>query len=373
MVIGAKGFPDVAGGIEKHCAELYSRLSLQNELCIEVCAIKRYSTQQSDQFSRIKYRYFSTFQRKGVEKIIYALQAVLYASYKRPDIVHFQGLNSVLFLPIIKLFGIKTVVTIHSRDYLYPKWGKIAKLFLRASERISFHADALITVSELDYNNNKRKTKNLHLIKNGVTQRDCNIKNEQYYLDKYCLSEKSYLFSVGRFTEEKDLVTMINGYLFSKLKVKLVIAGDGDTEYSSKVKKLAASKNIILTGYIFGDELQSLFSNAKIFLLSSTHEVAAPITVLEAMSYNLSILLSDIDVNQILPLENSSYFSAGDYKDFSKSLLWLFNNEHDNYNNVSYLEENHNWDSIANETHALYKTIIAYRNEFNTPKPLTTF
>ena len=91
------------------------------------------------------------------------------------------------------------------------------------------------------------------------------------------------------------------------------------------------------------------------------------------MSYNLSILLSDIDVNQILPLENSSYFSAGDYKDFSKSLLWLFNNEHDNYNNVSYLEENHNWDSIANETHALYKTIIAYRNEFNTPKPLTTF
>jgi len=367
IIIGPRGFPNVIGGIEKHCEELFPMLIKQNKnISIEVCAIKNNEYSQKLEWNGIRFKYFSTFQKSGFEKLFYALKATFYAVKQKPDIIHFQGINSTLFIPFLKLFNIKIVTTIHSRDYRYPKWGKFAKLLFKLSEIFSNLSDAIITVSELDYNEFKNKIKKFHLIRNGINITQNLDFNKEEYLLKYSLKEKNYLFTAARFTEEKDLETLINGYLKSGVNLTLVIAGDGITEYANKIKELIKPhNNIILTGFIYGDELKTLFLNARLFLLTSIFEVS-PFSVLEAFSYNVDVLLSDINVNKVLPLSDKNFFEVKNIEDLSIKLKLL--TERDIEKNelnqrIAYIKLNHDWSLIAIQTLDLYQNLILRQNK----------
>ncbi len=359
FVIGARGFPNTIGGIEKHCEELYPRLSKKNNIEILVCAFKDDSQNQLSKWKDIKFKYFRTFNSNGFDKLYYAFKSIIYAIlvYK-PDIIHFQGLNSTLFVPIARLFGIKVITTVHSRDYIYPKWNWIQKRIIKFSEQCSKLSNITITVSEHDYYEYKLQYKNIHLIKNGVDIISNIDFNKKKYLEKYDLLSKKYIFTAARFTKEKDLKIMIKAYNKLETEYPLVIAGDGNTKYAQKIKILAKkNKDIILTGFVSGDELKTLFYNAKIFLLTSVNEVAVPISVLEAMSFKTEVLISDLEVNKILPLEFHNYFNTGDLNDLVKKLkntLLKTENKKIFENRIEYLQLNHNWDLIANKTYDLY-------------------
>lgn len=51
-----------------------------------------------------------------------------------------------------------------------------------------------------------------------------------------------------------------------------------------------------MTGFLRGDELQAVFSQAKLFVMPSYHE-GLPIALLEAMSFSLPAVVSDIPAN----------------------------------------------------------------------------
>jgi len=89
----------------------------------------------------------------------------------------------------------------------------------------------------------------------------------------------------------------------------LVIAGDADIEdaYSLSLKSFAKDNGIVLTGFIKGEKLYTLLSNAALFVLPSSHE-GLPIALLEAMSYGLPVLASDIPANKEVHLPPSCYF-----------------------------------------------------------------
>ena len=80
---------------------------------------------------------------------------------------------------------------------------------------------------------------------------------------------------------------------------RLVIAGDADHEipYTKQLKKLAGMNNVVLPGFLKGEELHQLFTHARLFVLPSFHE-GLPISLLEAMSYRLPVLVSDIPANK---------------------------------------------------------------------------
>jgi glycosyltransferase involved in cell wall biosynthesis len=57
--------------------------------------------------------------------------------------------------------------------------------------------------------------------------------------------------------------------------------------------------------------LGELYANAGLFVLPSSHE-GLPIVLLEAMSFGLSCLASDIPPNREVGLPDDSYFAVGD-------------------------------------------------------------
>ncbi len=77
-----------------------------------------------------------------------------------------------------------------------------------------------------------------------------------------------------------------------------MLAGDADFEddYSRSLKKQARDNGVVLTGFIKGEKLHSLLTGARCFVLPSSHE-GLPISLLEAMSYSLPVIVSDIPAN----------------------------------------------------------------------------
>jgi glycosyltransferase involved in cell wall biosynthesis len=61
-----------------------------------------------------------------------------------------------------------------------------------------------------------------------------------------------------------------------------------------------------MSGFQKWESLSELYSNAGLFVLPSYHE-GLPIVALEAMSYNLPILLSDIPANKEVVLSEETF------------------------------------------------------------------
>lgn len=365
FVIGARGFPGVQGGIERHCEELYTRLANRKELDITVIVLEGYCNKSIKNWKNVRFKYIKGVNSKSLEKLYYGLKASLYAIVKRPDVVHFHGLNSALYIPLVKLFNLKVVFTLHSRDYLYPKWGIFGRLILKVSEKAALVSDRTIAVSELINNHLKRYTDKSIVIHNGVNieHPEVSKEEEQFFLNKYGLRKNNYILFVGRFTEEKAIEDLINAYYqMDNSKFKLVIAGDAEHEckYSKMVKRLAGkSENVILTGFITGKELHVLFLNAKLFVLPSRYE-GFPIVLLEALSYGVTVLASDIEAHLQINLNPNNYFQQGDVEDLKKKIDYLLRftiTEEDRLRQMEMLKRDYNWNKIAEKTYEIYKEL----------------
>ena len=363
-VIGPRGLGKIIGGIERHCEEIYARIahSSSGRLRIIACVIRHHDTNGSA-FKGIELNHIKTSKIRGLEKLIYSFKAVCSAIINRADIIHFQGLNSVLALPLAKIFGIKTVVTIHSRDYNYPKWSFLEKIIIKLAENFSNLADQIITVSEYDYQLFKDKTANLKYIANGVSLTGASTNSS--VINRLNLESRGYIFTACRFSEEKSLLELIEAYSqISMTKLKLVIAGEGTSEYAKKVKTLASTlPDVMLIGPVFGRDLISLYQHAQLFVLSSCHEVS-PLSLLEAMTVKTDVLSSDLPVIANLGLASKNLFtvnSVADLKEKIEGLLIEPSSIAEIEKRYLYVRDNHNWDRSAKQTYDIYSGLLASR------------
>lgn len=133
------------------------------------------------------------------------------------------------------------------------------------------------------------------------------------YIRSLELTPRRYVLAVGRFVEEKGFDLLIKAFArISDSNCKLVIAGDADHEdhYSVSLKRLAEEHHVVLTGFVRGAKLNELFSHARLFVLPSFHE-GLPIVLLEALSYRLPVLVSDIPANRLACLDASDFSLRG--------------------------------------------------------------
>ena len=203
----------------------------------------------------------------------------------------------MLWLP--HLFGIRTVATIHGLDWKRSKWGGLASKYIKFGEKVAAkYADEIIVLSKnveeyfLDAYN--RKT---NFIPNGINKPT--RKNAKIIKEKYGLEKDSYILFLARIVPEKGLHYLIEAYKKLNTDKKLVIAGGAShtNKYLEEIRKMAnINKNIIMTGFVQGEELDELYSNCNIYCLPSDVE-GMPISLLEAMSYGCRCLVSNIEEN----------------------------------------------------------------------------
>jgi Glycosyltransferase len=364
VVTGTRGFPNIQGGVETHCEELFPRISAKG-FDVVVIRRKNYVHDNMNLYKNVVLYDIPNFKKKSLEAIIHTFRAIFAAKTKfHTDIVHIQAIGPAILTPFARLLGMKVVFTHHGPDYDRAKWGKMAKFMLRFGERMGCtFANEVIVISNVINDLIKRKygRNDAHLIYNGVTPPV--IINDMSFLEKSGIEPRKYILALGRFVPEKNFHTLINA--FSSLcqsEYKLVIAGDADFEddYSVNLKALAKNCNdVILTGFVKGDKLHALLSHASLFVLPSSHE-GLPISLLEAMSYNLPVLVSDIPANKEVNLPPSCYFHY-DEKNTLENLTEALKLRINDSSKPEYDLTKYDWNTIAEQTANIYSLTAKHK------------
>ena len=319
-VLGVRGFPGVQGGIETHCENLYPQMGKYGFDITVLARSPYYSSEQESENLSIRPIYAPTMT--GVEALIHSFLGVLYTLVKRPDILHIHAIGPGLFTPLARLFGIKVVCTHHGFDYEREKWGGLSSRLLKLGEYMAAKfSSRMIAVSKLAAERLSRLYNvQVTAISNGVCIHDNYISLLPL---KSELDGKKYFLSVSRIVPEKRQLDIINAFasVGSKDWKLVIVGGDGgDARYYTAVVKAAERcPNVIIAGPKSGDELHSLFCNAGAFVHASSLE-GNPIVMLEAMSYGLKIIASDIPANKELALSSESYFRMGDVAHLAEKL-----------------------------------------------------
>ena len=367
FVAGTRGIPDIPGGVEKHCQELYPRVVEKGHEVL-LCTRSPYVKKRNDIYKGVKLLYIFCPRIKSLEAIFHTFACLIAAIQYQPDILHIHGIGPALMVPLARLMGFKVVMTHHGPDYDRQKWGRFAKWVLKLGEYWGARlANEVIVISKVIKTIiHDRCNRSSHLIYNGVPQPKNSISKD--YLDQIGVSLRNYILAVARFVPEKGLHDLIHAFNGLEGPLKMVIAGDADheTEYSQNIKNIAKENNqIVLTGYITGEPLNQLFSHARLFLLPSYHE-GLPISLLEALSYGLPSLVSDIPANKEVGLDSKYYFSCGNVDDLKAKLNTLLENDFDSKGQRKFQEmvaEKYNWDKIAKQTIDIYRKALKGKAE----------
>ena len=121
-------------------------------------------------------------------------------------------------------------------------------------------------------------------------------------------------------------------------------------DYSRNLKE-TARKNVVLIGFIKGKKLHSLLTNCLCYCRPSSHE-GLPIALLEAMSYGVKVIVSDIPANKEVGLPESDYFPVGNIEALADRLKSVMEQPAEH---VVYDMQKYDWETIANQVSDIYR------------------
>lgn len=363
-MIGQKAIPAVSGGVERHVEELSRRLVSRGH-SVTVYNRRGYAAAGQKNYAGIRLKEIFTIGSKSLEAPLYSFLAAIDAAAGDYDIVHFHALGpaAVSFIP--RIFRKKIIVTIHGLDWQRSKWGRLARLYLKFGEKASvWFSNRTVAVSKsLKHYIENKYGKECIYIPNGVTIPE--TRDAKLITTIYGLQKNEYILFLSRLVPEKGCHYLINAFKSVNKGIKLVIAG-GSSYTSSYCSGLLrhSSPDIIFTGEVRGSLLEELFSNALFYILPSEIE-GLPISLLEAMSYGLCPLVSDIPENlEVISGEEMCGFSfhtkdAGSLKDM---LEYMLSKPVEVAKKGGFAKElvksRYNWDEIATRTEELYKSVL---------------
>lgn len=359
-MIGHKQFPSRSGGIEVVVYELATRLIKLGET---VFVYDRYELDKKRKYPKGSYKGVQiklcpTVSNSKVNALLASITGSIRVLFSKPDVIHYHAIGPCAMIWLPHLFGIHTVATIHGLDWQRCKWGQFASTYLKFGERMAVkYADEIIVLSE-DMQKYFMDTygRETNLIKNGISKMETVSPN---LIHKYGLETDNYILYLGRIVPEKKVDKLIEAYNHLDTNKKLVIAGDLDnSEYCNKIRKMVNdNENIIFTGFVKGRLLKELYSNAYLFVLPSDLE-GCSIALLEALSYGIRVLVSDIEENREVVGEYATTFEVNNEEDFENKLKNILESDSPHYNEkqVEYVLKKYNWDDVVEKTMELYKS-----------------
>ena len=365
-MIGHKRIPSREGGVEIVVEELSTRL-VKNGHQVDVYNRKGKNVQDKNvdkekkklkEYKGIKLITIPTINKKGIDALLYSFFATIKALFGRYDVIHYHAEGPCAMLWIPHLFGIKTVATIHGLDWQRSKWGGFATKYIKFGEKIAAkYADEIIVLSKgVQKYFKDTYNRDTNFIPNGVNKPV--IKEANIIKEKWGLEKDNYILFLARIVPEKGLHYLIDAYKQIDTEKKLVIAGGAShtNDYLEKIKDMVKDDDrIIMTGFIQGQELEELYSNCYLYCLPSDIE-GMPISLLEAMSYGCTCLVSDIEENTQVTGEYATTFEKGNVVDLKEKIENILNKDKkiDKGKISNYVTEKYNWKEPVTRTMKLY-------------------
>lgn len=365
-MIGHKRIPSREGGVEIVVEELAVRMAKlgHSVTCFNRgghhVSGKEFDTANLDEYKGVRLKTVATIDKKGLAAMSSSFFGAIKAAFGKYDVVHFHAEGPCAMMWIPKLFGKRVIATIHGLDWARSKWGGFATKYIKFGEKTAAkRADEIIVLSRaVEQYFKDTYNRDTVFIPNGVERPG--LLDAHEITEEFGLNSQEYFLYLGRLVPEKGVEYLINAYKTTDCKHKLVIAGgSSDTdEYAAHLRELAKDdERIIFTGFVCGNPLKELYSNAYTYILPSDLE-GMPLSLLEAMSYGNCCVTSDIPECADVIADHGITFPKGS----ETALADILTDLDSNFERVAeykaaaadYICNKYNWDDVVDKTLALY-------------------
>ncbi len=367
-MIGQKGLPATFGGIEHHVEELGSRMAASGHRVTVFCRTN-YSDGHRRHHRGMRLVELPTVGTKHLDAIVHSALATAVVMRGDFDIVHDHAIGPGALAALPRLASrAKVVLTLHGLDDERAKWGRTARAVLRTAAWVSSRApDAIIAVSR-DLHRHYRDARRRHTvyIPNGVCMRQPGPADP--VLNRFGLSAGKYLLFVGRLVPEKAPDLLVRAFRQVPTDHRLVLVGGSSftDSYTRELRRLAAADGrVVLTGYVFGAELGTLYRDAAVFVLPSLLE-GLPLTLLEAASYGTPVVASAIPPHREVLGESrpgGRLVAPGDTQQLALVLTEVLADLEGERRGAAALRERvlqtYNWDAAAAATERVYELALS--------------
>ncbi len=374
-MIGHKRVPSREGGIEVVVGELSRRMAARGHEVVlysrrgQVDAGAGEASGPLDEPYRwegVQVSPVPTVHAKGFAALSSSFFATLRAIAQHPDVVHYHAEGPCVPLLLAHAAGLKTVATIHGLDWQRAKWGRLASTYIKLGERIAARfADEVIVLSR-NMQRYFRDTygRDTRYIPNGAEPKEPRPARE--ITARWGLTAGSYLLFLGRIVPEKGVHYLVDAFRALDTDKKLVIAGgDVDSEeYAGEIRRrIAGDDRVLMTGFVDGEVLEELYSNAYLYVLPSDVE-GMPLTLLEAMTYGRVCVTSDIPECVEVLVGNGAMFERGSVASLRDTLRRLLKDESAEerraleQTTTEHVVSTYDWDSVVDQTLEVYRAAV---------------
>jgi glycosyltransferase involved in cell wall biosynthesis len=358
-MIGSRGIPETYSGIETALKAMCPRLVALGHDVTVYCR-RYYGLPQ--EYEGVRLVSLPSINTKHLDTISHVLLCTLDSAFRDFDILHFHALGPTLLSWLPRMQGRKVVATVQGLDWQRAKWGRLARSVLQVGETTSARLPhrTIVVSRELKKHYEATYGSSFVYIPNGV-----DIPSPvppRRIMEEYGLLGSDYIFFASRLVPEKGAHFLLDAYSRLDTTHKLVIAGEGVhiEDYVDSLKQMA-TPDVIFTGYVSGELLAELFSNAYLYVLPSEME-GLSLSLLEAMSYGLCPLTSDIPENLEVIGDCGFSFRSGDADSLREMLQRLVNEpdvvkEHGVRARLR-VQHEYGWDRITDLTDSVYSSLF---------------
>lgn len=308
-IIGTVGLPASYGGFESLAEYLTNHLGRTHDMTVYCSSLfykKRLKTYNGAQLKYIP------LNANGVQSILYDIIAICHALFFA-DVLLILGVSGCSVLPLVKLVSRKKViVNIDGLEWKRAKWGKLAKWFLKYSEKLAIkNADTIISDNKViqQYVKEQYGVESA-LIAYGADHcyKEPLSKN---VLDAYPFLDQKYAFKVCRIEPENNIQMILEAFS-DYPDLPIVMVGNwNNSPYGKETKsQFSTFDNIHLLDPIYDQNiLNQMRSNCYIYIHGHSAGGTNP-SLVEAMMLGLPIFCYDVNYNVETTENCSRYFKT---------------------------------------------------------------
>lgn len=287
------------GGIEKYTYEVGRRLVKRGHEIV-VFSMGHYG-EVPPEIEGMRLVRVPSIPGSSAERLTASMSSVVEAMTLKPrlDVIHLHTPMTGAFGLLPRILGRPTVLQMHGIDWQRSRWGSVAKNVIWGLEQVAVRAIPTRTaVSQTQcafYL--KYYGRDMAFIPTGSEMPPSSADSDE--IRRLGLEPGKYILFAARLVPEKGAHYLIEAFRNVPTDHKLVIAGGAkdQEEYQRKLDGLAGNDpRILFPGYVEGELKHQLFRHTALYCQPSEIE-GLSIALLEAMSYGLRCLVSDIPEN----------------------------------------------------------------------------
>ncbi len=305
-IAGTRGIPAVYGGFETFAEELSTRLHERGYTITVYCDKGSY---REDTLKGVRLKFMPL--KKSSNQVLYFFLS-LYQGLRENDILIVTSTGASYFY-WINIFFKKVIITNSDGiESLRTKWSFFTRKYLYYSQYFASRWSTLVVTDSVGIEHywrlNYPRSVHVTTIEYGAPVVD-NSPQAEALIAQYHLRPNDYYLVVARLEPENNIKMMIEGFLQSESRKKLVIIGGlTSAHYQNELKNFPSERVIFLDAIYDSACLQALRLNTFAYLHGHSVGGTNP-SLLEAMGCSNLCLCHDNIFNREVTKDEQFYFA----------------------------------------------------------------